>query len=137
LILIVDSYAWFEFLTGGPRGKDVRTKLESSAGPVSPTIVLAEIARRFARGGLSEDRVGGYLDSIRALSSVVPIDKAIALRVQEADFALRANARARRLQQPSFADSIVLATAMAMDGSVITGDAHFLGLDSTVWIGRV
>jgi len=135
LTLIVDSFAWVEFLTGGRWGSEVRTRLESSGELVSPEIVLAEIARLFAREGRDSGEIRGHLRSILALSSVRPVDVDISLEVPAADRDLRRSARARGLGPPSFADAIILAFARTLDAQVLTRDSHFEGMSETDWVG--
>jgi predicted nucleic acid-binding protein len=135
LTLIVDSFAWVEFLTGGPFGPDVRTKFEESGDLLTPDFVLAEISRALFRGGGDPKVIEGYLRTIQALSTVVAVDLSIALEVPRADQDLRRRAARRRTGAPSFADAIVLAIARRAGGKVLTGDRHFEGLPETVWVG--
>jgi predicted nucleic acid-binding protein len=135
LILIVDSYAWIEFLIGGRKGPEVRKRLESTDYLITPDLVLAEVARKFGRDGQSETLVRGHLRAVTALSEVASITIEVALQVPKADSDLRAHARGRKLNQPSFADVVVLSFARALGGKVLTADAHFEGLPSVEWIG--
>jgi predicted nucleic acid-binding protein len=136
LTLIIDSYAWLEFLTAGPLGPKVRFSLESSEHLVTPDVVLPEVARTFGRAGEDAEVIRGHLRSVSALSTVRGIDEDVAVGVIGAARDLREHAKLRRLGQPSFADAIVLAFARALDGRVLTGDPHFSGLDETEWVGR-
>jgi predicted nucleic acid-binding protein len=135
LTLIIDSYAWIEFLTGGRNGPTVRRFLDSEDELVTPDIVLAEVARKFGREGQAEPLVRGHLRAITALSSVAPVTIEVALHISNVDSELRGNARRRKLNPPSFADAVVLSFARAFDGRVLTADAHFEGLPSVEWIG--
>jgi predicted nucleic acid-binding protein len=135
LRLIVDSYAWIEFLSAGKRGAMVRENLESAESLLTPDIVLAEVARKYAREGTSPELVAGHLGAIVALSEIVEISIPVALRIAECDMDLRTRARQRKLEVPSFADSIVLGTAREFNARVMTGDKHFEGLPETVWVG--
>jgi predicted nucleic acid-binding protein len=136
LTLIVDSYAWVEFLSGGDSGPKVRSQLESREALVTLDIVLAEVARVFGREGVLEEAIAGHLRSIAALSDVRPIDHEIALGVVRADRDLRRRARERGIGSPSFADSLILSCARQIEGRVLTADPHFEGLKETAWIGR-
>jgi predicted nucleic acid-binding protein len=135
LILIIDSYAWIEFLTGGQKGPEVRRRLESGDHLVTPDLVLAEVARKFGRDGHAETLVHGHLRAITALSEVSPVTIEVALQITKADSDLRAHARRRKLDQPSFADVVILSLARAFGGSVLTADSHFEALPNVEWIG--
>ncbi len=134
MTLIVDSYAWVEFLTAGPRGLEARQRLESEDLLITPDLVLAEIARKFGRDGQPEGLIRGHLRTITALSDVAPVSIEVALQTTRADTDLRRLARGARLNSPSFADVVVLAYARAFDARVLTADAHFRGLPDVVWI---
>ncbi|MGA8711210.1 MAG: type II toxin-antitoxin system VapC family toxin [Thermoplasmata archaeon] len=133
--LIVDSYAWIEFLLAGPRGPEVRRHFEDPNDLISPDIVLAEVARRLAREESDHGTIAGHLRSMTAISTVVPIDPEVALETIEAAQTLRSYAQRTQLSQPSFADAIILAFARRLGARVLTGDRHFEGLSETEWIG--
>jgi len=135
LTVIIDSFAWIEFLRAGPAGPKVRASLESSEELVTPDIVLAEVARVFGRQGMPLSTIGGHLRSIGALSSIRQVDVGVALEIIRSDADLRRKARAEKRSQPSFADCIVLAFARCLGGSILTADPHFHGLNETIWIG--
>ena len=135
MTLIIDSFAWIEYLAGGRLGTLVRSHLESPETMVTPDIVLAELARRFYRDGGTAVESVRRLTAVSTLSRIAPIDVGVALEVGVADRDLRARARVRRLSQPSFADSILLAFARFGSMRVLTGDPHFEGLPETLWLG--
>ncbi|MFZ0891431.1 MAG: PIN domain-containing protein [Thermoplasmata archaeon] len=135
MTLIIDSYAWIEFLTGGRKGPEVRRRLESEDHLLTPDLVLAEVARKFGREGHSEALVQGHLRAITALSDVAPITVEVALQTPRADSDLRAHARRRKLNQPSFADVVILSFARALEGKVLTADLHFEAFPNVEWIG--
>ncbi len=135
MTLIVDSYAWVEFLSGGSRGPYVRTFFESPQTLITPDIVLAEVARVLGRAGLSNQEIEGHLRSIGALSSVLPVDVRISLEAIPSDLELRQRAKAERLEPPGLADALILACARVNGARVLTGDRHFRGLPDTEWTG--
>jgi predicted nucleic acid-binding protein len=136
LTLIIDSFAWIEFLTGGQRGTLVRHHLESGERLVTPDLVLAEVARKFGREGEPGRIVEGHLRAIVALSDVVSITTQVALRTTTADSDLREHARRHKLSSPSFADVVILAFAREFVGRVLTADRHFEGLPDVEWVGN-
>lgn len=134
--MIVDSYAWVEFLEAGPAGPRVRQRLESPGEIVTPDIVLAEVARVFARQGMERDRIAGHLRSIGALSTVLPVSVDIALETARTDEELRQYGKRMRMGPPSFADAVILSFARCLEGKVLTADPHFRGFAEVEWIGR-
>jgi predicted nucleic acid-binding protein len=135
LKLIVDSYAWVEFLLAGPHGQEVRKYLEEPHDLFCPDVVLPEVARRLARDDPSPDQLAGHLRSMTALSTILPIDTEVAIESIAANSTLRIHAQRRKLRQPSFTDAIILAFAKRLGARVLTGDPHFEGLSDTEWIG--
>ena len=136
LTVIVDSYAWVEYLSAGPHGPRVRERLESPGVFVTPDIVLAEVSRVFGRQGMERGRIGGHLRSIGALSSVLPVSVDVALETVKTNEELRRNSRRSRIGPPSFADAVVLSFARCLGGKVLTADPHFRGLAEVDWIGE-
>jgi predicted nucleic acid-binding protein len=135
LTLIIDSFAWIEFLTGGRQGPAVRRHFESGDLLVTPDMVLAEVARKFGRDGQPRDLIEGHLRAMVALSDVQQVTSEVALRTIVADSELRAHARRRKLNPPSFADVVILAMARAHGGKVLTADRHFEHLPDVEWVG--
>jgi predicted nucleic acid-binding protein len=135
LTLIIDSFAWIEFLTGGLRGPTVRRHFESGDHLVTPDLVLAEVARKFGRDGQHRNLVEGHLRAMLALSDVEPVTSDVAMHTIVADSDLRAHARRHRLNAPSFADVVILSIARAHGARVLTADPHFEHLADVEWIG--
>lgn len=136
LTVIVDSYAWVEFLTAGPRGPKVRERLESPGELVTPDLVLAEVARVFAWQGMDRGRIAGHLRSIGALSAILPVNVDVALETAKSGEDLRQHGRDTSMGPPSFADAVILSFARCLGGKVLTADRHFAGLPETDWIGN-
>ncbi len=53
---VYDTYAWIEYFRGSEKGAVVKRLLESQEG-YTPSIVLAEAARKYRREGFSEDDI--------------------------------------------------------------------------------
>ncbi|MGC2288825.1 MAG: PIN domain-containing protein [Thermoplasmata archaeon] len=134
MTLTIDTFAWVEFLSAGRFGPRVLRHFEQSGHLLTPDVVLAEIARKSAKEGMSHPAIAGHLESVIALSSVAAITPTIALEVSRADSDLRRSAAQRRLGSPSFTDAIILATARVTGSKVLTGDRHFEGFPETEWL---
>ncbi len=135
MIVIVDSFAWIEFLTGSVHEGRVREALSRADVVATPDLVLAEVARKLARSRVDQDVIRQKIRDISTLSEVVPITVDVAVGVFEAESELRRSARARRLDPPGLSDSVILSMARTLQGSVLTGDPHFKGLPETDWLG--
>lgn len=133
--MIVDSFAWIEFLGGTSLEPAIRRQLAAADVVATPDLVLAEVARKLARDGISRAIAGRKLRDISTLSHVAPVTIDVALGVAQADDDLRANAKARGLDRPGLADAVVLSTTRTLKGKVLTGDVHFRGLPETEWLG--
>jgi predicted nucleic acid-binding protein len=134
LIVIVDSFAWIEFLAGTSLEPAVRQELEAADVVVTPDLVLAEVAQKLARDGITRPIAVRKLGDISTLSQVTPISVEIALGVAEADGELRKSAKSRGLEQPGLTDAVILSTTRALEGRVLTGDPHFHTLPETIWL---
>ncbi len=108
----------------------------SARGVYTPSIVLAEIARKYLREGFSRDAVSEKLKAIASIPTVIPIDAELALEAGETYLELLERSRKRKLKQkPSLNDAIVLTTARRTGAKVVTGDQHLKNLRETLWIG--
>ncbi len=133
--LVLDTYAWIEYFTGSSKGLRVKELLLEAEAAYTPSIVLAELARKYLREGVDEDVVRDRLHRVARLSEVVPIDVSVSLEAGKAYMELREHARKLGLGKPSLNDAIVLATARIKGARVVTGDEHFKGLPETIWLG--
>jgi PIN domain nuclease of toxin-antitoxin system len=135
LTVIIDSFAWIEYLTAGRFGTKVRSVLGGEDLALTPDLVLAEVSRKLARDGVEQNALQAQLSLMLSLTTVTTIDLQVALAIPRADKDLRASARSRGLGAPGLGDATVLATARARGGKVLTGDRHFKDLAETEWLG--
>jgi predicted nucleic acid-binding protein len=131
---VVDSYAWIEIFLGSEKGARSKRMIEEAGEAVTPDIVLAEVARKYLREGVSETEVSARLDAVQSATIVSAIDATIGIRSAEAFLELAEKAAKQRLQSPSLFDAIVLATARSHQAKVITGDEHLVGLPEVMSI---
>ncbi|QQG48324.1 MAG: type II toxin-antitoxin system VapC family toxin [archaeon] len=122
---VIDTFAWIEYFAGSVQGQKAQPYIE---GPelITPSIVVAEFTDKYTREGLDPS---AKLAFIRTRSMISGLDD------QVAEEAGRLSA-SRRKKVPGWGlvDSVVLATARSLGSKVVTGDAHFAGLDETVMI---
>lgn len=133
--MLLDSYAWIEYFSGSGEGLKIRTYLKGEQ-VFTPTIVLAEIARKYIREGFSEGEVRKRLLFIASKSLLIEISMELAVEAAKAYMQLLKKAKKENLNTPSLADAIVLASARMQNVSIVTGDIHFKGLKEAEYIGR-
>ena len=125
--LVVDSYAWIEYLEGSAKGALVERLLEDAEEAFTPTPVLAEVTSKALRSG--KDAAVAW-QALRAWSIVLPLDAETA----RAAGGLHAT---YRMRIPDFAlvDAIVLAVARKLNARIVTGDPHFRGMRGIEYLG--
>lgn len=123
-MVLVDTSAWIEWLTGSPTGRAVGERLPAEVDWLVPTMVQLELAKwRVREAGEDEaDRVIAFSQ----ICVVVELDTDIALAAAEA-------CRAHGL---ATADAIMLATARRYGALLLTCDAHFAGLPDVVLVQK-
>lgn len=114
---VVDSSAWLEFFADGPHARRFAPAIEDSANLAVPSICVAEVFRR-----MMVQR--GIEAAMRATAAMQREGTVIEL---DASLARDAGRVGVELKIP-MADSIVYATARALDGVVWTQDSDFQGL---------
>jgi len=77
--IVIDTYAWIELLIGSEKGSKAKEIIENADEVFTPSIVLAETARKFLREGTEESVVSKWLEIITAASVITQIDSLTAL----------------------------------------------------------
>ena len=132
-MVVYDTYAWIEYFRGTDKGMKVRLLLEK--GGYTPTIVLAEIARKYMREGVTLEEIKKRLQYINVKTWIVPIDLDISLKAAETYLDLLEYAKKNKLRTPSLADAIVYAIAIILDEELVTGDKLFENLPNVIYLG--
>jgi len=124
LIVLVDSWAWIEYLKGSPAGEKAKEIIESSNRLLLATINVSEIYRFLLENmpGSAEKLMQFVLKS----SFVIPLETQTALK----------SARIKHEKRMGLADAIVLATAIENKASVLTGDDDFKKIPNIIYIGK-
>ncbi len=117
--MLLDSYAWLEYLRGSEQGKTARRLMQDAPVLHTAPIVVAEVFSKLARSE-GEEAAHEAVDHILDRCAITPSDEEIAI----AAGAIHSEAKRR---DPTFgmADAFVLATARARGVRVVTGDPHF------------
>lgn len=132
---VVDSWAWVELFKGSASGKKAKEQMERSDEVFTPSLVLAELARKYSGEGEEPATVRRWLQTVIEATQVVQIDVGLAEESARASMQLVEKARKEGLEKPGLGDAIVLATAKVSQARVLTGDPHFGGLSETLWVG--
>jgi toxin FitB len=122
MTLIVDSSGWIEFFTNGSRAEEYAKYLKSPANLTTPTILLYEVYKKIRRERTEEEALAAV--SLMNRTALIPLTESIALLAAEVGL---------KHSLPT-ADAIVYATALEQNCKVVTGDAHFKGLERVVYI---
>jgi len=131
----MDSYAWIEYFAGTAIGEIVKKYMMNSVDVYTPSIVLAEIARKYVREGVSWSTVEERIRIIEKLSIIIHIDSRIALETARAYIELVNHAKESGYRlKPSLTNAIVYAVAKIMDAMIVSGDEHFRDLDNVLWL---
>ncbi len=117
--IVLDSFAWIEYFDGSSAGEKVQNFLEREH-VVTPAIVVAELSEKYKR--LNRE-FGSKYDFVRARTSIVPLEEALARAAGEINFE-----RKKKVRGWGMADSIILATARQSGSRIVTGDPHFKDL---------
>ncbi|MBF0387926.1 MAG: type II toxin-antitoxin system VapC family toxin [Candidatus Omnitrophica bacterium] len=113
---IVDTSAWLEYFTDHANAKHFAQAIEDTAHLVVPVICLYEVFKKI----LQESGEHNALEAVGLMNQglVIPLDAPLALSAAQISAELKL----------PMADSIVLATARSVNGTVWTQDADFKGL---------
>jgi len=124
-MILVDTSAWIEWLTGSPTGELVAEHLPEQAEWLVPTMVQLELAKWLTRE-VGEDKADQVI-AFTQVCALVPLDTDIVLAAAEACVAHRLTT----------ADAIILATARARGARLLTCEAHFEGMADVTYLPKV
>jgi predicted nucleic acid-binding protein len=131
---VYDTYAWVEYFRGSEKGAIVKKLLDSQGG-YTPSIVLAELARKYRREGFSVDDILKRLLFIESKTEIIIIDIDISLKASEVYLELLNISKRLKLRTPSLADAIVYSIALLKHDKLVTGDRLFKNFDNVIYIG--
>ena len=114
---VVDSSAWLEYFADGPNSRFFAPAIEEQRNLVVPSICVAEVFRRMMQQ-LGLEAAMRATAAMQRQGTVIELD---------ASLARDAGRLGVDLKLP-LADSIVYATAKALDGTVWTQDSDFENL---------
>jgi predicted nucleic acid-binding protein len=114
---VVDSSAWLEYFAAGPNADEFADAVEATGELVVPTVSVYEVFKRV----LQQRGEGDALQAVALMQqgSVVDLTASIALEAARTGVALGI----------PMADSIILATARAVEATLWTQDSHFADIE--------
>jgi len=137
LKIVIDTYAWIEVFLGTEKGRKAVEIIRDADEVYTPSIVLAEISKKYAQSGYSDKEIEERIRAITRQTRIVKIDERLALLIAKAYRELIRNyeEKGSKGNKPGVADAIILASAWKVGGKILTGDAHFKDMELTIWIG--
>ncbi len=100
-MIILDSYAWVEYFLGSDSGRVVKEYLDREEAS-TPSIVLAEIARKYLREGVREEDIFKRLNFIVAKSNIVEVDVELSVMAAKAYLELFKKRKKKGLKCPAW-----------------------------------
>ena len=134
--IVVDSWAWVEVLKMSAAGREAKAQIEQADEAFTPSLALAELARKYLREGVEVQLVRTWLQGVSEATEVYPIDIELAIQSAAAHAELSVKAQREGLDKPGLGDALMLATARATQARLLTGDPHFKGLKEALWVGN-
>ncbi len=113
---LIDSHAWIEYFNGTEKGKIAKKYIESGESATS-SITIAELTDKYKREGKNFEEDFNF---IIARTKVVVVDARLA---RSAGIINEENKK--KIKNWGMADALILASALALDAKVVTGDEHF------------
>jgi len=110
-------------------------QLLDSQGGFTPSIVLAEIARKYRKEGFDKDDILKRLLFIVGKTEIVTIDIEISLKASEVYLELLELSKKLKFRTPSLADAIVYSIALLNKDKLVTGDKLFKNIENIIYIG--
>lgn len=123
MTVLIDSWAWIEYLRGSKPGEKVKEYVEDEVDVVVSTINIAEVYRWILR--YYDERVAEEIRiAIGERSMIIEVSEEIAVQA----------AHIKHDKGWGLGDSIIYATAKREGAKVLTGDPDFKGLDDVIFL---
>ncbi len=124
--VLVDSYGWIEYYSGGSRAKEYAVYIEKANRKeyYTPSIILYEVYKKI-KSTAGKDKAVEAHAYITHYTTVVPFDERLAM--DAADTSIE--------EGLGMADAIILAAARQHKAFLVTGDKHFKGKKDVKYLG--
>lgn len=124
--IIIDAYAWIEYLDGSESGLKIKEFLEKENEIFTLTLTIAEVISRAARVGAD---TGIAYNAIIYNSNIIDINRDIA---REAGL-IHAKIK-KEIKDFGLVDSFLLVVANKIGAKIMTGDKHFKNIKNVIFI---
>jgi len=122
--LVVDSYAWIEYLYGTEKGRTVSNYLDENEETFSCALTIAEVISKVAHKGKS---VKTAYEVLTNNSRIISADQELSFQAGLIHFQMR-----KTIKDFGLADAYVLAAARNLDAKVLTCDVHFKNIKEAI-----
>jgi predicted nucleic acid-binding protein len=123
-MILLDSTAWIECLTGGPLSPQFSKYLKDLSQIITPSIVLYEVYKTVKR----EKGEGAALNAVAIMqqTNIINLDEFMALSA--ADISLK--------HSLPMADAVIYTAGIETHATIVTCDGHFKGLDGVLYFAK-
>ena len=121
--LVIDSYAWIEYLEGTALGLKVKEFMEDNE-LYTISLTISEVVSRIKRKQMNADMA---YSAIISNSSIVQIDSQLAKDAGLFHAEIRS-----KIKDFGLVDSLILCLAKKINAKVLTGDEHFRGMKEAI-----
>lgn len=122
--LVIDSYAWIEYLDGTEIGQKVSELIGEKAEIFTCVLTVAEVVSKAARKGKNAKIAYEVLTNN---SKIIHADEQLSFEAGLIHFEMR-----KTQKDFGLADAFVIATARKMQSKILTGDAHFKNVKEAI-----
>ena len=125
--IVIDAYAWIEYLEGSEKGVKVTEMLEDTSNELfTSSTTVAEVVSKF----LKKDKdIKIASTAMSTLSSIIVINKEISILAGHIHFEAK-----KKNKDFGMLDAFVAATARKIGAKILTGDTDFRGFKEAVFI---
>jgi len=124
--LIIDSYAWVEYLDGSPAGEKVEKLLLGNNEIYTLSLMIAEVISRVKRVG--GDFEIAY-DAIVSNSKIIDITRGLSKDAGLFHAKIR-----EKIKDFGLVDALVFIAAKEIGAKIVTGDEHFRNFKESIFI---
>ena len=118
--MLLDSYAWIEFLLGSEEGEKVKEVIQKEKCFTS-IVSIAEINEWCLKNNLEIDF---FVETIKKLSEIINLNEEIVRLAGKINFYNK-----KKIKGWGMLDSLIYTTARLYNLKVLTGDKHFKELE--------
>ena len=126
--VLMDTYAWIEYLEGSEKGEKVKEVLEDETDTYTALVSVAELADAFHRGDVETKFDWQEILDYIQLNSVI-------VELNEEGMASAGTLKVKRREEFDdfgLMDAIILESSRKVGAKLMTGDPHLTGEDNSI-----